>query len=137
MARTDQKAAAGKKQVIVIAQGGGIAFAGSLLLLFLASFLILKGWFPLTSALKLSVASCALSGFFSTLLTGRRLKGGTLAAFLAIGLLQFALFLLLGLFFVKGMAPGMEQLPLFAACLCSCGLGGLLTAKKGKKKRRP
>lgn len=135
MARSDLKAGAGKKRIRIIAQGGGAAFLSSLLLIFLASFCISKGWLRLAAAWKLAVASCAMGGFLATLVTLRRVGSKPVVPGVLIGLIQFALFLLLGLLTSDRFSPGADQLPLLAACLCSCTLAGLLT-KKGKKKRR-
>ena len=135
MGRTDQKNTAGKKQVSVIAQGGAAAFAVGLLLILLASVLTSKGLLRSDAAVELSVAACALGGFFASLFTVGRLRGNSFVHGLAVGGMELLLFLLLGCLTIEGMAPGAQQLPLWAGCLCSGGLAGLLS-KKGKKRKR-
>ena len=135
MNRSDKKLAVGKNLSRSILIGGLSAFFASLLLLFLSALLIIKGYFQLGAATKLAVASCVAGGFLGTLFAVHR-SGNRIPYFsLTVGFVQFLLLVLLGLFTTEKMAPGMDQLPLLAACLCSSYLAGLL-AKKGRKRKR-
>lgn len=134
MAKSDKKADVGKKQLSIVIQGGLVAFLSSVLLIFLCSIFILKGLVRLDAAPKFAVAACAVSGFFCAFFTVKRIGCRALPTGLLVGALQFLFFLILGLLTLEKMAPGTDQLPLFAACLCSGTLAGLL-AKKGRKKR--
>ena len=135
MNRTDRKSNGETRQIRCILRGGLMALLGSTLLLFLSSVLILRGCFSLSFAPKLALASCALSGFFSALFTVKRVAGKAMTISFSVGLIQCLSLLLLGLFLLEDLAPGLDQFPMAATCLCSAGLAGLLR-KRGKKKRR-
>ena len=130
MNRTDRKSNGETRQIRCILRGGLMALLGSTLLLFLSSVLILRGCFSLSFAPKLALASCALSGFFSALFTVKRVAGKAMTISFSVGLIQC-----LSLLLLEDLAPGLDQFPMAATCLCSAGLAGLLR-KRGKKKRR-
>ena len=135
MTRTDRKSTTENKQIRCILLSGLLAAAGSILLLLVSAVLVSRGWFSLTFAPKLALISCACSGFFGALFAVKQTAGKSRAVGFAVGLIQFVSLYLLGLLILENVAPGLDQLPMAASCLCSAGLAGLLR-KKGMRKRR-